>query len=271
MLRSTRQSAFTLIELLVVIAVIALLVGLLLPALAKSREAGRTVVCTSNMRQLITAMHTYANDYKTIPGAYWQGAQNLDWCGKNNQNYISNPAAFKHPLMASVLGEYLEKADKIIECPSAKREANNLFDYTMIIRLAGARVDLPWRMNYPVQPENASSVRKDFPAIPLLIEEHDEFYNRSFNDGSFAGNDQFSKRHGVKESGSAAGGRNGACNIGYLDGSIGLFKAPVGANDRTEEPTDLKAVHLRLIKGGDQAFQINSSTAAEWAWANRAR
>ncbi|MBS0196958.1 MAG: prepilin-type N-terminal cleavage/methylation domain-containing protein [Planctomycetes bacterium] len=58
------RPAFTLIELLVVIAVIALLISLLLPALAKSRAAGRLVVCASQTRQLTSALLLYGDDYK---------------------------------------------------------------------------------------------------------------------------------------------------------------------------------------------------------------
>ena len=57
------RRAFTLIELLVVIAIIAILASILFPVFSRARAKARQASCTSNVKQLLTAIHMYAQDY----------------------------------------------------------------------------------------------------------------------------------------------------------------------------------------------------------------
>lgn len=101
-----KHSGFTLIELLVVIAIIAILAAILLPALAKARERGKSASCTSNLKQIGSALSLYANDYHG-----YMPDINIGTC--------------KAPYMATLLFPYINNP-WIYSCPSDTDQYNKL-------------------------------------------------------------------------------------------------------------------------------------------------
>jgi prepilin-type N-terminal cleavage/methylation domain-containing protein len=107
-----RTSAFTLIELLVVIAIIAILAGLLLTALGRSREQGNRAACMSNLRQLHTLVSGFAADNDgALPVGYRLGQKQF-----NTTLYTA--ANTQYVLLGKLLAVGTSKEPRVFFCPS---------------------------------------------------------------------------------------------------------------------------------------------------------
>lgn len=124
---SAEQGAFSLIELLVVLSVIGVLSSLLLPAIARAKSKGQSIVCLNNLRQLNLAWMTYAHDNNDRL-AYNLGATEIRQMLARGQQYNWANSVLNWELDAdntntalntdAALGSYMARNSRVFKCPA---------------------------------------------------------------------------------------------------------------------------------------------------------
>ncbi len=273
-----------------VIAIIALLIGILLPALGKARDAGRAVLCLSNSRQMGLSSNLYAADYKE---RLWHAKMRTS-TGAEYAPWARLPDPSDPTLTTPGLAyQYLQNADKVGECPSNKRRArvggtgNNVFrtatdldfDYTFIAGVQGLRLGTETRISYLSTPQTvplagisptfapSTWVMNTLPAIPVFVEESALFNSVNigvYRDGLWSNRDQITDRH--SRSGSMA----------YIDGSASLLQAPRGPTPESRrnivasnpegarESGDLEVNHFYASTGSGSWVRMEPTTPGDY-------
>lgn len=120
-----KNKAFTLLELLVVIAVIAMLLAVLVPSLARAKEQGREICCKNNLHQMYVAAMVYTDNHKgSFPIAYYSqkiGSATTSFCW----DFTVGPQG---EILPGILWQGEATIEKIQQCPSYRGQSNTAFD-----------------------------------------------------------------------------------------------------------------------------------------------
>ncbi len=137
----SRSGGFTLVEMIVTIGVIALLIGLALPALSGAGSAGRSALSQSNLRQMAIAAHSYANLHHRYPPAVQYAVVD----GMMHSRAWDWETTFDGELIGpGPLWEFTDHPGRVMECPAYHGSANSPGDphtgYNYSVYVGGEQV-----------------------------------------------------------------------------------------------------------------------------------
>jgi prepilin-type N-terminal cleavage/methylation domain-containing protein/prepilin-type processing-associated H-X9-DG protein len=139
--RGIRPGGFTLIELLVVISIISMMMSITLPSLNRAKEAGKRVVCLSNLRQLTLGWNFYANDYEDrlcSPDTYWNDIGGSGyWVADGPGLPTNNVGGTERAIKNGILWAYTEETLDLYRC---KSDSSRLLRSYSIANTMGGRV-----------------------------------------------------------------------------------------------------------------------------------
>ena len=224
-LRHATLRAFTLIELLVVVAVIAILAGLLLPALSKAKGRAQGVTCANNLKQLSIAWTMHSDEHagllvnnhgilETVKSRMNWVNNLLDWnYSPDNTNRVS--------LTSGELAPFLNESTAVFKCPSDRSLAANGYrirSYSMN-SLVGNPGELTNRFNPQLRQFYMVTEMPRPSEIYVFLDEHPD----TINDGFF-----MNRWAEYKWGNLPASYHNGSANLSFGDGHVEPHRWVVG-------------------------------------------